>query len=110
MTGAFGQLQFDRQLNAAPARVFAALTAPEERMAWGPPDADSVVLIDGSTRRIVPVTGNWLWNGQLHSLCWSRQVAVHLSPSPTDTRGTRGNRAACRYKVATVSVYPHICK
>ena len=46
MTGAFGQLQFDRKLNAAPARVFAALTAPEERMAWGPPDADSVVLID----------------------------------------------------------------
>ncbi len=45
MNGAFGQLQFDRQINAAPGRVFEALISPQDRMAWGPPDTASVVLI-----------------------------------------------------------------
>ena len=54
MTAEFGQLQFDRTLKASPARVFEALTNPRDRMAWGPPDADSVVLIEGNDQ---PVTG-----------------------------------------------------
>jgi len=47
MTTDFGQLQFERSLSTAPARVFTALTSPEDRMAWGPPDPQSVVLIEG---------------------------------------------------------------
>lgn len=46
MTAEFGQLQFDRHLTAAPERVFAALISPQDRMAWGPPDSGSVVVID----------------------------------------------------------------
>lgn len=46
MTAEFGQLQFEKSLSAAPARVFEALTAAGDRMAWGPPDLDSVVLIE----------------------------------------------------------------
>ena len=47
MTAAFGQLQFDRTLTSAPARVFEALISPADRMAWGPPGTDQVVLIEG---------------------------------------------------------------
>ncbi|MEL6619462.1 MAG: SRPBCC domain-containing protein [Pseudomonadota bacterium] len=47
MTADFGQLQFTRNLNSAPDRVFIALTSAADRMAWGPPDVDHVVLIDG---------------------------------------------------------------
>jgi uncharacterized protein YndB with AHSA1/START domain len=39
-------LTFARSLNADPARVAAALTSAEARMAWGTPDADMVVLIE----------------------------------------------------------------
>ena len=46
MIGEFGQLQFERQLAAQPDRVFEALISPQDRMAWGPPDVSSVVLID----------------------------------------------------------------
>ncbi|MEL6452851.1 MAG: SRPBCC domain-containing protein [Pseudomonadota bacterium] len=45
MTAAFGQLQFDRTLTSDPARVFEALISPADRMAWGPPGTDHVVLI-----------------------------------------------------------------
>ncbi|WP_299690660.1 SRPBCC domain-containing protein [uncultured Tateyamaria sp.] len=54
MSTQFGQLHFDRQMNAAPARVFEALISPEERMAWGPPDTGFVVLIDAP---VTPVPG-----------------------------------------------------
>ena len=47
MNADFGQLQFTRTLNAAPDRVFTALTSPQDRMAWSPPDNDSVLLIEG---------------------------------------------------------------
>ncbi|MEM9872847.1 MAG: SRPBCC domain-containing protein [Pseudomonadota bacterium] len=47
MKAEFGQLQFERRLEAAPSRVFEALISAEDRMAWGPPDTGSVVLIDG---------------------------------------------------------------
>ena len=47
MTTQFGKLNFDRRIKAAPPRVFAALTDPQDRMAWGPPDTGSVVLIEG---------------------------------------------------------------
>lgn len=47
MKAEFGQLQFDRHVKAAPARVFEALTNAEDRMSWGPPDVASVVLIEG---------------------------------------------------------------
>ena len=46
MIADFGQLQFTRDLGSAPERVFAALTSAADRMAWGPPDTDSVVLIE----------------------------------------------------------------
>ena len=47
MTAQFGQLQFTKALTASPGRVFQALTNPADRMAWGAPDAQSVVLIEG---------------------------------------------------------------
>ncbi|MEO0401829.1 MAG: SRPBCC domain-containing protein [Pseudomonadota bacterium] len=47
MTAAFGKLQFDRTFGAAPTRVFEALISPSDRMAWGPPGTDHVVLIEG---------------------------------------------------------------
>ena len=50
MKAEFGQMQFERHLTAPPARVFEALTDPADRMAWGPPDSGSVVLIDGEAR------------------------------------------------------------
>lgn len=46
MTTATGSLQFTRTLASDPARVFAALTSAADRMAWGPPDTDSIVLIE----------------------------------------------------------------
>ncbi len=46
MTADFAQLQFERSLNASPDRVFQALTNAQDRMAWGPPDAGSVHIID----------------------------------------------------------------
>ena len=46
MNADFGQLQFDRSLNAGPDRVFQALTNAQDRMAWGAPDADSVHIIE----------------------------------------------------------------
>ncbi|UWR21088.1 SRPBCC family protein [Sulfitobacter sp. S190] len=46
MTAQFGELRFDRTLDAPPARVFEALTHPADRMAWGPPDTGHVVEID----------------------------------------------------------------
>lgn len=45
MTADFGQLQFSKSLNSSPDRVFQALTSAADRMAWSPPDADSVLLI-----------------------------------------------------------------
>ncbi len=39
-------LTFSRNLSAAPDRVLKALTEADARMAWGPPDADTVVLIE----------------------------------------------------------------
>ena len=47
-------LTYSRTLPAAPARVAQALTDPAARMAWGPPDADSVVQIEGQP---VPAPG-----------------------------------------------------
>lgn len=47
MTTQLGTLEFTRSLGADPARVFEALTNPSDRMAWGPPDTDSVVIIEG---------------------------------------------------------------
>jgi len=46
MTPAFGTLEFTRTLAGNPARVFQALTSAADRMAWGPPDASSVVIIE----------------------------------------------------------------
>ncbi|MEL6808267.1 MAG: SRPBCC domain-containing protein [Pseudomonadota bacterium] len=46
MTAQLGTLEFTRTLGADPARVFAALTNPADRMAWGPPDVDTVVIIE----------------------------------------------------------------
>ncbi|MEQ3711343.1 MAG: SRPBCC domain-containing protein [Tateyamaria sp.] len=46
MTTQLGTLEFTRTLGADPVRVFAALTNQADRMAWGPPDVDSVVLIE----------------------------------------------------------------
>ncbi|MEX0312278.1 MAG: SRPBCC domain-containing protein [Tateyamaria sp.] len=46
MNAEFGKLQFDRTLSSAPIRVFEALTSSADRMAWGPPDTESVVLIE----------------------------------------------------------------
>ena len=46
MTAHLGTLEFTRTLGADPARVFTALTNQSDRMAWGPPDADSVVIIE----------------------------------------------------------------
>jgi uncharacterized protein YndB with AHSA1/START domain len=40
-------LTFTRDLAAPPDRILRALTEPAARMAWGPPDADTVVLIEG---------------------------------------------------------------
>ena len=47
MTADFGKLQFARTLTAPVDRVYLALTTPQDRMAWGPPDTASVVLIEG---------------------------------------------------------------
>lgn len=46
MNAEFGQLQFTKSLSAAPDRVFQALTTAADRMAWSPPDAQSVLLIE----------------------------------------------------------------
>ncbi|MFL4471584.1 SRPBCC domain-containing protein [Tateyamaria armeniaca] len=46
MTTDIGTLEFTRTMTADPARVFQALTSAADRMAWGPPDADSVVIIE----------------------------------------------------------------
>ena len=46
MIADFGQIQFDRTLNATPDRVFQALTDAQDRMAWGAPDTNSVHIID----------------------------------------------------------------
>lgn len=40
-------LTFTRMFPATPPQVVHALTDPEARMTWGPPDADNVVLIEG---------------------------------------------------------------
>ncbi|GIT92842.1 hypothetical protein JANAI62_33000 [Jannaschia pagri] len=40
-------LVFSRLLPASPQRTYDALIDPAARQIWGPPDADSVVLIDG---------------------------------------------------------------
>ncbi len=45
MTAAFGTLNFDRHVPVAASRVFSALISPEDRMAWGPPDTGSIVVI-----------------------------------------------------------------
>ncbi|MEL6586656.1 MAG: SRPBCC domain-containing protein [Pseudomonadota bacterium] len=39
-------LTFTRHLQVSPARVHHALTDPAARMVWGPPDTDSVVVIE----------------------------------------------------------------
>lgn len=46
MTTQLGTLEFTRSLGSNPARVFEALTDQADRMAWGPPDTDSVVIIE----------------------------------------------------------------
>lgn len=46
MTAEFGQLQFTKSVDAAPERVFQALTTAADRMAWSPPDTASIFLID----------------------------------------------------------------
>jgi len=46
MTAEFSQLQFEKTIATPPARVFTALTSSAERMAWGTPDADSVLQIE----------------------------------------------------------------
>ena len=46
MTTAFGTLEFTRALASRPDRVFQALTSAADRMAWGAPDTDSVVVIE----------------------------------------------------------------
>ncbi len=39
-------LTFSRTLNVDPARVVTALTSAQARMEWGPPDAETVVVIE----------------------------------------------------------------
>ena len=46
MTTQLGTLEFTRTLGSDPARVFTALTNQADRMAWGPPDVDTVVIIE----------------------------------------------------------------
>ena len=46
MTADFGQIQFERHMNATPERVYQALTDAQDRMAWGAPDTGSVYVID----------------------------------------------------------------
>ena len=46
MTAQFGTLEFNRALGSDPTRVFTALTSAADRMAWGPPDPNSVVIIE----------------------------------------------------------------
>ncbi|WP_415403380.1 SRPBCC domain-containing protein [Tateyamaria sp. SN3-11] len=46
MIADFGKLQFERKLTAPVDRVYQALISPQDRMAWGPPDTESIVLIE----------------------------------------------------------------
>lgn len=45
----FDTLTFHRPLSAPPARVYRALISAKDRQIWGPPDANSVVIIEDQT-------------------------------------------------------------
>ncbi|MEM6373730.1 MAG: SRPBCC domain-containing protein [Pseudomonadota bacterium] len=55
MTTTFGSLEFTRALPGKPTRVFQALTSAADRMAWGPPDTGSVVIIENQPEAAVGV-------------------------------------------------------